>query len=147
MIHIFNVTCVGPGIASSISRTGFTVYFSYNISRIFTYGIFLFLQPFGGSNIILIILVNQARYFTGLYGCLYACLNPINVKTAEPIVLKFCLEPSMTPRKVYGCSKLQKLPQKNSNPRKNIIDSVNFFCVFFILYKRKNLTDRATIKS
>ena len=53
----------------------------------------------------------------------------------------------MTPRKFYGCSELQKLLPKNSNPRKNIIDSVNFFCVFFILYKRKNLTNRATIKS
>jgi len=36
----------------------------------------------------------------------------------------------MTPRKFYGCSELQKLLPKNSNPRKNIIDSVNFFVSF-----------------
>ena len=32
--------------------------------------------------------------------CLYICLNPINVKTAEPIGPKFCVGPHMTPGKV-----------------------------------------------
>ena len=34
--------------------------------------------------------------------CLFVCLFPINVKTAE---IKFCVGPHMTPGKVYGCSK------------------------------------------
>ena len=35
-----------------------------------------------------------------LSGCLYVCLNTINVKTAEPIGPKFSLGPHMTPRMV-----------------------------------------------
>ena len=36
-------------------------------------------------------------------------LYPINLKTAEPIGLKFCVGPYKTPEKVYGCSKLKRL--------------------------------------
>ena len=32
------------------------------------------------------------------------CLYPINVKTAEPIGPKFCLEPHVAPGKVFGQS-------------------------------------------
>ena len=32
------------------------------------------------------------------------CLCPINVKTAEPIRPKFCMEPHVAPRKVFGQS-------------------------------------------
>ena len=35
-------------------------------------------------------------------------LNPINVKMAEPIGLKFCVGPDMTPGKVYECLELQE---------------------------------------
>ena len=38
------------------------------------------------------------------------CLHIINVKTAEPEILPKCfVRPHMTPRKVYGCSKLPNL--------------------------------------
>ena len=55
--------------------------------------------------------------------CLLVCLYPINVKTAEPIGPKFCL---------------QKMLSKNPH----------FFCYCFLLKKEKMLTDtdRATIK-
>ena len=36
------------------------------------------------------------------------CLYPINVKTADPIWLKFCARPHMTPREVYGTVKFKK---------------------------------------
>ena len=44
---------------------------------------------------------------------LLVCLYPINVYTAEPIKPKFCVVPRMTPRKIYGGSKLQKLCPKD----------------------------------
>ena len=37
--------------------------------------------------------------------CLFLCLYPINVKTAEPIGPKICEATHMTQGKVYGCSK------------------------------------------
>ena len=40
--------------------------------------------------------------------CLSVCLNPINVKTAEPIRLKFFVGHHVTPGKVYGWSNFQK---------------------------------------
>ena len=39
-------------------------------------------------------------------------LYTINVKTAKPIGPKFCVEPHMTPGKVYGFLKLQKIVSK-----------------------------------
>ena len=44
-----------------------------------------------------------------LSGCYAVCLYPINLKTAEPIGLKFFVGPHMTPRKVYICLKFSKL--------------------------------------
>ena len=41
-------------------------------------------------------------YFACLSGCLFVCLYPINVKTAEPIGSKFCVGSRVTPGKVYG---------------------------------------------
>ena len=40
--------------------------------------------------------------------CLSVCLYPVNVKTTNPIRLKFCLGPHMTLGKVYGTSKLKE---------------------------------------
>ena len=40
-------------------------------------------------------------------------MNFKSVKTAKPIGHKFCVGPHMTPRKVYGCSKLQKFVYKD----------------------------------
>ena len=37
--------------------------------------------------------------------CLFLCLYPINVKTAEPIGPKICEATHITQGKVYGCSK------------------------------------------
>ena len=39
---------------------------------------------------------------------LFVCFYPINVKTAEPIGLKFCVGPQMTQGKFYGPSKWNK---------------------------------------
>ena len=33
--------------------------------------------------------------------CLFVCVSPTNVKTAEPIGPKFCMGPHVTPGKVY----------------------------------------------
>ena len=41
--------------------------------------------------------------------CLFVCLYPINVKTAEPIGPKFFVGHQVTPGKVYGWSNFQKL--------------------------------------
>ena len=40
-----------------------------------------------------------------LFWCLFVCLYPINVKTAEPIGPKFFVGPHVTPTKVYEWSK------------------------------------------
>ena len=49
--------------------------------------------------------------------CLYiytlsVCLYPINVRTAEQIGSKLCVEPHMTPWKIYGCLEVQKVVSK-----------------------------------
>ena len=46
-------------------------------------------------------------YFACLFVSLFVCLYPINVKTAEPIGPIFCVEPHITPGKVYEWSKFQ----------------------------------------
>ena len=56
-----------------------------------------------------LILLGSSRLFFGtpeihLYmnlACLFVCLYPINVETAEPIRPKFCVGPHVFPRKVY----------------------------------------------
>ena len=40
------------------------------------------------------------------------CLYQINVKTAEPIGPKFCVEPCITPRKVNDAQNYKKLYPK-----------------------------------
>ena len=45
-----------------------------------------------------------------LSGCLFVCLYPINVKTAEPSGAKFFVGPCATPGLVYGWSNYQNLP-------------------------------------
>ena len=45
--------------------------------------------------------------------CLSVRLNPINVKTTEPIRPKFCAGPYMILGKVYGTSKLEKIFLEN----------------------------------
>ena len=47
-------------------------------------------------------------YIFTLLVCMFVRLNPINVKTAEPIGPKFCVRPHMAPLKVYRWSKFQK---------------------------------------
>ena len=59
-----------------------------------------------------------------LLWCLFVCLYPIKIKTAEPIRPKFCVGPSMAPGKVYG-----QLDFK------------------YVILKEKMLTHIATIKS
>ena len=46
--------------------------------------------------------VNQSIYKFSLSVCLFVCLYPINVKTAEPIGPNFVVGPRVTPGKVYG---------------------------------------------
>ena len=58
-----------------------------------------------------------------VFVCLFVCLYPINVKTAEPIETKFCVGPNVTPAKV------------------------TFFVFVLYLYKEMMLTDIYTIKS
>ena len=85
------------------------------------------------------------------YACLYVCLYPINVKTAEPIRPKFCVWPHVTPGRFMNDQNFQNLcfkvlyfckilkSAKKYNKIRNFL-----FC--FILYKEKMLTDKATIK-
>ena len=78
--------------------------------------------------------------------CLSVCLYPINVKTTEPTGPKFCMRPHMTPGKVYGCSKLQKVESKSFKflkIRKIILINPRTFLYSFKLYKEKLLKDRA----
>jgi len=58
--------------------------------------------------------------------CLFVCLYPINVKTAEPIGSEFCVGPHMTLGKVYGFSK----KKFNSPPTK--FDFIKMHELFFI---------------
>ena len=46
-------------------------------------------------------------YIYIVFACLSVHLYPINVKTAEPIGPTFCVEPHITPGKVYECSEFQ----------------------------------------
>jgi len=66
--------------------------------------------------------VNLHIYFARLSVCLFVCFYPINVKTAEPIGLKFFVVPHVAPGKVYKSSKFQKVVFKS----------------FFIYLKRRN---------
>jgi len=82
------------------------------------------------------------------FACLFVCLCPINVKTAEPIGAKFCVSPHNTPKK---WSNFQNFVHKSFyfvkiwKCAKNTMKSASFF--IFILYKEKMLTDKGTIKS
>ena len=92
------------------------------------------------------ILLSLYVYFDCLTVCLFACLYPINFKTAEPIGPKFVVGKHMTPGKVYGWSKFQKLASTKicflikfwkstkflQNPR-----TVFFFNCFTMYTKRK----------
>ena len=49
-----------------------------------------------------VVLNRPSIYKFGLSVCLFVCLYPINVKTAEPIWPKFCMGPHMTAGKVYA---------------------------------------------
>ena len=87
--------------------------------------------------------------------CLFVRLYPINVKTAEPIGAKFRTGPHITPGKITGRSKLQKLLSKIFDfckilkMREKVLLNPRTFLLLlsFILYKEKMLTHRATIKS
>ena len=87
--------------------------------------------------------------------CLSGCLYPINVKTAKPIGLKFCVGPHLTLGKVYEWSKFQKFVFKSFfyfckilKMREKILwNPQTFFLFLFLLYKEKVLTDKATIRS
>ena len=57
-------------------------------------------------------------YYASVSGCLFFCLCPINVKTAEPIGPKFCVGTHVTPKKVYEWSKCENI----------------FFLKFFVVY-------------
>ena len=45
--------------------------------------------------------INLAWVSVCLFGCLFVCLYPINVKTAEPIRPEFFVGHHVTPGKVY----------------------------------------------
>ena len=49
------------------------------------------------------------RYLFMYKFSLSVCLYIINVKTAEPIVSNFCMEPHVTPGKVYEYQNFKKL--------------------------------------
>ena len=78
--------------------------------------------------------------FFFLLWCLFVCLYPINVKTAEPMGPKFFVGHHVTPGKVYKRSKLKKLFLKVfylcknfenfENPRIFLIQSVKFYSWF-----------------
>ena len=61
--------------------------------------------------------------------------------------------PNFVCDKDYGCSKLQKIVSTSliceilKKSEKNFENQRTFFCYWFIVYKEKMLTDRATVKS
>ena len=87
--------------------------------------------------------------------CLFV-LYPINVKTAEPIRPKCCVGPYVAPGKVHGRSGFKHVILKyvylklfNFAKFQKCAKKYYDICKlkFFILYKEKMLTDKATIKS
>ena len=73
----------------------------------------------------------QTNLYILCFGCLFICLYPINFQTAEPIGSKVCVEPHMTPRKVFFWSKFQKFTT----------NKIQFWLIF--LYPRKNLSNHS----
>ena len=66
---------------------------------------------------VLKLLVLSERAFRKIQSSIYilcwsVCLNPINVKTAEPIGSKLWVGPHVTPGQIYECSELQKIVSK-----------------------------------
>ena len=81
--------------------------------------------------------------------CLFVCLYPINVKTAEPIRPKFCVEPHVAPGKVYEWLKLQIFVSIKIRFSLNfwkfwksthfLLKSANFFFVLFYDVHEENM--------
>ena len=88
--------------------------------------------------------------FSCLSVCLCVCLYPINVKTTEQIGRKFCVEPHMTPRKVYEWSKFQKFASikigfsKNSKSTKIYfkIRELNCFFSYKLQWSKRKIFNR-----
>ena len=58
-------------------------------------------------------------YILCLSGCLFVCLQPIQVETAEPIGFNvFFVGPNMKQGKIYEILKLEKKCAKKENPAK-----------------------------
>ena len=87
-------------------------------------------------------------YILCLAVCLFVCLYPINVKTNELIRSKFCVGPHMTPRKVYGFSKLQNFFKfcKILKMREKYYNIRELFCFCFILQKKKMLSSQLKVE-
>jgi len=81
--------------------------------------------------------------------CLSAsvCLYPINVRTAEQIGPKFCVGPHVTQGEDLWMIKIKKKLCLKVFYFCKILKMRENFLKFFMLYKEKMLTDKATIKS
>ena len=96
----------------------------------------------------------QSKYKFSLSGCLfvclYVCLVPINLMTAEPIRPKFCVEPHVVPGKAYEWSKFQIFASHQNlifitflkilKSTKFFIRSANLFLFCFTMYTKSMFT-------
>ena len=85
------------------------------------------------------IYISISIYFACLSVCI--CLFPTNVEKAEPIGLKFCVEPPMTEERLRDAQNYKNVCPKVfdfENARTNIIREL-FCLLLFILYTIKSL--------
>ena len=111
-IRCWNVTRLGITPPSSISARNSDPFTRFSFSR----WIWIF-KSYSLINVLTLIL---SIYKFGLSVCLFVCLYPINVKTAEPIGPKFFVGSRVTPQKVYGWSNFQKFAS-NLEPFWNLL--------------------------
>ena len=90
-------------------------------------------------------LISVIQWLSNLYllclsDCLFVCLYPKNVKTAEPIGPKFFVEPHVTTGMVYGWSNFQKFASNKIRFFKLLKNSKNLFYKIYNVYKEKMFT-------
>ena len=87
-------------------------------------------QPYSRTNMFYHLYI----YFACLSVCLFVCLNPINVETAEPTGPTFCLGPHITPGKGWWMIKIWKISLQQILIFIKFWKSMNFFC--FTIYAK-----------
>ena len=128
------------------------IFFSLNVRRCAAKTFFILKRP--QSNLDFFVICVHLTLWPRLdlgnhlynFACLSVCLiYPINVKTAQPIAPKLCVEPYVAPWKVYEWSKFQKFASNKFNF--HIILKILDFCFVFVLQciQRENFHNWRTL--